>query len=149
MPGVDDLRGQPAVVDASVAIRWLVPEAASREAIAAYFQTTAWRAPRLLLSEVASGLRRKAAEGDISKDEALAGLAAVLDAVEDGVLKLSFDEAVVGSALLIALASGHKLHDCMYLALAEREGAYLVTADVKLAKVARFRGVPTVFLPSA
>lgn len=44
-------------------------------------------------------------------------------------------------ALEIALLAGQKLPDCLHLALAEREGAGLATADRKLAEIAARRSV--------
>jgi predicted nucleic acid-binding protein len=51
------------------------------------------------------------------------------------------DDRVVAQALRLALSLGHKVPDCLYLALAEREGASLATADARLARLAASRGV--------
>jgi predicted nucleic acid-binding protein len=50
------------VLDASVAVRWVVTEAGSDEASELLERDVTWLAPRLLLTEAASALRRKAAE---------------------------------------------------------------------------------------
>jgi predicted nucleic acid-binding protein len=50
---------------------------------------------------------------------------------------------------MLALTLRHKVPDCMYLALAERHGAGLCTADRRLAALAEGRGVATFLLPSA
>lgn len=52
-------------------------------------------------------------------------------------------------ALNLALSLRHKLHDYLYLALAEREGALLASADRKLLTLARRRGVDVAAIPSA
>ena len=52
-------------------------------------------------------------------------------------------------ALLLALTLGHRVPDCLYLAVAEREGAALVTADRRLDELARRRGVASELVPSA
>ena len=92
------------VLDASVAVRWVVPE-------------------------VASALRRKVSGGEISGPAASHALGTIVDAIDDGVIQLADDEHIVGSALTLAITLDRKLPDCLYLALAEREGAALATAD--------------------
>ena len=63
MPVVE--RPAPVVLDASVAVRWVVPERGSEEAAALLGQPLAWLAPRLFVTEVASALRRKVSGGGI------------------------------------------------------------------------------------
>jgi predicted nucleic acid-binding protein len=61
---------------------------------------------------------------------------------------LADDEALVQSGLNLALTLGHKVPDCLYLALAEREGALLARADRKLLALARSRGIEVADIPS-
>jgi predicted nucleic acid-binding protein len=138
-----------AVLDASVAVRWLVPERGSEEAAALLEQPLAWIAPRLMLVEVAGALRRKAAGREITAAVATQALQALVDAVGDGTIRLADDEDLVTSALGLALAVDHPVSDCLYLALAEREGTALATADRRLDALARRRGIPTQIVPSA
>jgi predicted nucleic acid-binding protein len=105
--------------------------------------------PALLVTEVASALRQKAAGKELSPIHAADALAATLDAIADGVVRLADDEALVQAALNLALALKHKVPDCLYLALAEREGATLLSADRKLLALARRRGVDVIEVPSA
>lgn len=77
---------------------------------------------------------------------------AVLDTlrttIAEGLLDLAFDETLVSSALTLALTLPQKIPDCMYLALTEREGIALATADVTLARLARLarqRGTAVLF----
>ena len=137
------------VLDASVAVRWVVPERGSDEAAALLDEPRAWLAPRLLMTEVASALRRKVARRELTAPVAAGALHAIIDAVHDGVIRLADDEDIVSGALALALAVDRKLPDCMYLALAEREGAALATADKALALMARRRGVTVLAVPSA
>jgi predicted nucleic acid-binding protein len=148
MPGADPPR-LPAVLDSSVGVRWLVPEVGSREATALLGEPLAWVAPRLLLVEVASALRRKARGGELRAEVASLALDALLTAVADGVILLVEDEEFVATALLLALQLGHKVPDCLYLALAERLGATLVTADQRLGELSRARGMIVRLIPSA
>jgi predicted nucleic acid-binding protein len=147
MTGVE--RPTLVVLDASVAVRWVVPERGSDEAAALLARSFTWLAPRLLVTEVASALRRKVAGGELSGEVALQALGVIVDAIDDGMIRLAEDEHVAASALALALTLGRRLPDCVYLALAEREGAALATADTILARMARARGVETMAVPSA
>ena len=137
------------VLDASVAVKLVVQEVGTAESIAALERPLRWVAPRLLVTEVASTLRRKAIGNELSPIHAADALAATLDAVADGVIDLADDEALVQAALNLAFGLKHKVPDCLYLALAEREGALLVSADRKLLALARGRGIEVIGIPSA
>lgn len=137
------------VLDASVVVKVVVPETGTAESLAAFERPVRWLAPRLMAVEVASALRQKVAGRTLSSVDAAAALAATLDAVTDGVIGLADDEALVAAALNLALTLDHRVPDCLYLALAEREGALLVSADRKLLSLARRRGVEVVAIPSA
>ena len=147
MPAVE--RPAPVVLDASVAVRWVVPERGSEEAAALLGQPLAWLAPRLFVTEVASALRRKVSGGEISGHVASHALGTLVDAIDDGFIQLADDEHIAASALTLALTLDRKLPDCLYLALAEREGAALATADRALILMARSRGVKVLSIPSA
>lgn len=148
MPGPDvELRS--AVVDASVVVRWIVPEKGASEALALLAQSTDWMAPRLILSEVAGALRRKVMGGELTAALAMRGLDFVLAIVARGALRLYRDESVVRTALALSIAHQHKVADCLYLALAEETGAGLATADRRTSEIARTLQVRTVLIPSA
>jgi len=145
MPPADTLRS--VVLDASVAVRWVIEEEGSGEAASLLNQEIGWIAPRLLLTEVASALRRKVADGGVAAALAGQALDTLLQAVADGIVHLADDERIVSQALLLAISLEHKLPDCLYLALAEREGAAIATADVRLARLARGRNVDVLLVP--
>ncbi len=147
MPPADAL--QVVVLDASVAVRWVVREEGSDEAAALLERDVTWITPRLLLTEAASALRRKVADNALAPASAGQSLDALLQAVADGVIRLIDDERVIAQALLLALSLQHKVPDCVYLALAEREGAGIATADDRLARLARSRGVHVLQVPHA
>ncbi len=145
MPPVEAVKH--VVLDASVAVRWVVEEEGSDEAAALLEQEVAWLTPRLLLTEVASALRRKVADAALAPAVAGQSLDTLLQAVADGVIRLADDEQIVAQALLLAVSLQHKVPDCVYLALAEREGASIATADDRLARLARSRGVAVLQVP--
>ena len=113
------------VVDASVAVKWLVAEddADIADRLAASGQEL--HAPRLMASEAANVLWRKARVGEIERPEARAGMALLTDMP----VRWNDDETVGADAVRLALALDHPVYDCMYLALAYRIGATVVTAD--------------------
>jgi predicted nucleic acid-binding protein len=149
MPGARLAPESPAVLDASVAIRFVVPEVGSEAALELFARGNEWRAPRLLLTEVAAALRRKTIAAELTPAFASNAIAALLRTVASGALRLQADEGFAKSALELSLQVGHKLPDCIYLAIAEDQAIGLATADVKLARLAEGRGVAVELLPSA
>jgi predicted nucleic acid-binding protein len=148
MPGAE-AEPSTAVLDASVAVRWLVPERGSEQAAELLGGPQSWIAPRLMLTEVAAALRRKVVAGELRVELAIQALDTLVQAVGDGTVRLADDEEVVSSALMLALTLEHRVPDCLYLAVAEREGAGLVTADRRLDELARARGISSHLVPSA
>ena len=71
----------------------------------------------------------------------------LLQAITDGVVRLVEDERIISHALLLAVSLRHKVPDCLYLGLAERDGAWLATADDRLSRLARSRGVAVLQVP--
>jgi predicted nucleic acid-binding protein len=140
MTGADEVR--LAVVDASVAVKWVVDEPYSDVSAALLDRPIAWLAPRLMLVEAAAALRRKVSARELSSVTGTAALRSIADATREGTIQLADDEHLVTEAFLLALDLGHKVPDCLYVALAEREGCALATADQRLASLARSRKVP-------
>lgn len=141
--------GTLAVLDASVAVRWLVPEIGSKEAAALMERPIAWIAPQLLITEFSAALRRKVVGNELRVEHAVQAIVILKQAVVDGIIELANDDDLVPAALMLALTLNHKLPDCMYLALAERDGAAIATADLALARCAEQRGASVFVIPSA
>lgn len=121
------------IIDASVALKWLVAEEGSEIALT-LLDRVDLMAPTLVHSEVANGLRKKARQGELVGASSLETLAEAL-----GEFIQTVDEVpIIGRALSIAGELKHSIYDCIYLALAEQLGQDLVTADLKfLRKVER------------
>lgn len=115
------------VPDASVAVKWVVAEEDTPVARRMLTDANELHAPRLLAAEVANALWSKARQGVIARSAAVALIATVTGQP----INWADDESVVADALGIALALGRPIYDCMYLALARRIGAALVTADAR------------------
>ncbi len=117
------------VVDASVAVKWLIVEEGSDTAHRLLAGGDDLHAPRLMASEVANTLWRKARLGEIERGRAgaLAAAAPVMP------VHWSADETVCAEAVRLALGLDRPVYDCVYLALAYRIGAQVVTADARFA----------------
>lgn len=117
-----------AVVDASVVLRWFVQDPLTDAAIAAAdrFQLIA---PSLLGVEIANALRSQIRFAGLPTERALKHLDGLWSAVS-GVE----DRPLLPAALRLAADRDHPVYDCVYLALAMREGLPLVTGDTKLAR---------------
>jgi predicted nucleic acid-binding protein len=118
------------VVDASVAIKWVVREADSDEATA--LRNEQLIAPVLWLAEVSNVLWRRVRIGDITTDEARARLSELLKAP---VASLPM-EPYLDRALQLATELAHPIYDCIYLALALHQNTHVVTADARFAAAA-------------
>lgn len=117
------------VVDASVAVKWLLPEPGEAAAQRLLGGGDSLLGPELIRVEVAAAIARKARFGEIDAQDAETAAELWLRAIADGVVTLVPDEADLPRALRLAIALNHPLQDCLYLALAERLGAPLITAD--------------------
>jgi predicted nucleic acid-binding protein len=114
------------VVDASVAAKWLAPEAESASASALLDDELA--APDLLFAEVANILFKKQSRAEMDPPTALLAARWLLQ-----VPMAVYDSAgLMDEALALAVRLQHPAYDCFYLALARRIGVPLVTADRRL-----------------
>lgn len=121
------------VVDASVAVKWLLPEDDSDRAhailTAAQRGETQLLAPDVFLPEIANVLWvRSQLRGDLSADRARQALATL--AVLSPTIVPS--RGLVAQALELAFTFRHAVYDCLYVALAIRSGCPVITADRRL-----------------
>jgi predicted nucleic acid-binding protein len=116
------------VVDASVAVKWVIDEEGSEAA--SLLAGESLSAPELLLAECANALWAKARRREMTGEEVLERLALLRSAP----VRLVPLEELVEDAARLAVALDHPVYDCLYLALAVREGTRLVTADQQFAR---------------
>ena len=119
------------VIDAGVAVKWVVGEDGSDSVAALLDHPSA--APDLLCPECANILRKKAARGQLAAAEADAA-AAALEAAE---VELDSTCAYLALATRTALTLDHPAYDRFCLALAEVLDRPLVTADRRLVGAVR------------
>ena len=113
------------IVDASVALKWFVAETDSLVADELSASNHRLFAPRLILTEVANALGRKAMSGLMSATEACVYIRS-LSQYFDGLLAV---DAFIEPALENACAIRHPIYDLIYLEAARSLGAKLVSAD--------------------
>lgn len=127
------------MVDASVAVKWFLPEPASDRADALRNHPDPLVAPDLILLEVGNVLIRATRRGDLplaNAEEVMAKLAA-------GPVRLTRSTEFLTEALAIAGRHGGTLYDAVYVAVAQSLDAALVTDDRDMAAVARAAEVRT------
>jgi predicted nucleic acid-binding protein len=113
------------VLDSAVALKWFIPEAYRAAARRLLDSPAALIAPDLLLVECAGLLWRKLRLGELVEAEAHR----IIAALAGGTPELRPTAPLVPHALQIACQLGRPIPDCIYMALAEAEGAGFVTAD--------------------
>jgi predicted nucleic acid-binding protein len=125
------------VIDASVAVKWYIPEPFSEQAVYYLELLKAGQAkllaPELIVAEMGNVLWKKEVSGELSRGEVqLIGetLANSFPA------ELTGNQLLLPAALELALDLKLTLYDSLYLALAIVKKAQLVTADKKLARLA-------------
>jgi predicted nucleic acid-binding protein len=115
------------VIDASIAVKWVVEENGTPQALRLR-QRMKLIAPELLIAECANILWKKVQRGELSKDEALLA-ARLLQAAE---IELLPTRILLEPATRIAIELDHPAYDCVYLALAVERDCRFVTADQRL-----------------
>ena len=120
------------VVDASAVVRIIEgaePAASFQQAL---LQADLVLAPELMLTEVANAHWRLQRAGQLEAD----GLQRRLSRAVELVDVIEPDRHLQAEALALACHLDHPVYDCLYLALARREAAVLVTADKRLQQLA-------------
>ena len=125
------------VVDASVAVKWLVPEAGKSAADELLNDGVPLLAPALIRVEVASAIARKVRFDEIRFQAGESAFGRWFELLLNGLMTLLPDEADLARAWQLATELRHPLPDCLYRALALRLRTPLVTADKKFADKAR------------
>lgn len=116
------------VVDASVAVKWLVTEELSHESATLLDAGLTLLAPDLLFAEATSALSAKQRHGEIDREE-LAAAVELLRAAP--VATPASMRQLAASSARLAADLKHPVYDCFYLALAIHEDYPVVTADMR------------------
>jgi len=126
------------VVDASVVVKWFVPEIHSDAARRLLVLPHEYIAPDLLFAETANTISKKIRRKELTAEE---GQQLVADIGRIAVETVSC-RALAEDAHALANATGRAVYDSMYVALAVRLNTRTITADDRLE--AALRKVPAV-----
>ncbi len=118
------------VVDASVAVKWYVPETGSAEASVLIEEDAQRLAPDLLAAELANTLWKKVRRGELDAAEAAEIVDAFVSACPVALIPTS---PYLNAACDLAIRYQRTVYDALYLALALAEDGTLVTADARFA----------------
>ena len=116
------------VVDASAAAKWYFTEDHSENAQRLLDDDSIeLLAPDFIYIEVAAVAWKRRCKEEIEEERAME----IVTELADVPFSIDSATALVPSALRIAMQTRRSLYDCLYLALAVRSGAALVTGDRK------------------
>ncbi len=115
------------VVDASVAIKWFIPELHSEAALRLYHSHYRLHVPALIKLELGNVLAKKIRRGEITRDEGNV----ILKELKQLPLQHHADERLFPAAYQLAVDTQRSVYDCLYLALAEAIDGVMITADHK------------------
>jgi len=122
------------VVDSSVALKWVLPEADSQKAIRLRDEYKSGLhellAPDIFTPEIANGLASAERQGRIKTGESAILLHDIIRAAP----AIHPSSPLLLRAMALAIATRRAVYDCIYLALAEAEGCEFVTADDQFAR---------------
>jgi predicted nucleic acid-binding protein len=121
------------IVDASVAVKWVLPEVGSERAVAIRTTDEDLIAPSLACAEIGNAIWRAVLRGNFSAVEARENLKVAIAHYQRIILL----EELTDAAMALAIRLKHPIYDCFYLALAERERCALITADARLIAAAK------------
>ncbi len=116
------------VVDASVAVKWLVREQLSSNAESLLDANLTLVAPELLFAEASNALWAMVRRGDMGS----ADFAEAISVLKDAPIVIPTPmRHLAASAARLAVDLDHPVYDCFYLALAVQEQYKVVTADAR------------------
>lgn len=116
------------IIDASVAVKWVIQEPRRAEARRFVNPDISCIAPDFIVHECLSAIQKKVARKEISED---AGWRSYTVLVQETPLILVNSSSLTQRAYQLANILHHAIYDCYYLALAEVKNVVLVTADKK------------------
>ena len=115
------------VVDASVAIKWFIPEIHSEDALRVRYSHYRLHVPASITLELGNVLAKNIRRGEITRDEGNV----ILKELKQLPLQRHADERLFPAAYRLALDTQRSVYDCLYLALAEVIDGVMITADQK------------------
>ncbi len=115
------------VIDASIAVKWYVPEIYEDESVSLLEQENDFHAPELIYPEFCNVIWLKIRRGEITQAE---GETIVSELIKLN-LTIHSHKNTINPAFIGATSSGQTVYDWTYLALAVSLSCEMVTADEK------------------
>ncbi len=116
------------MLDASVVLKWFVPEVHSDAARRLLDAPHQYLAPDLLFPEAGNAIWKKVRRGELTPEEAQRLVADLSRVAVDTIAT----RGLIADAYALAGATGRSVHDSTYVALAVRLETQLITADDRL-----------------
>jgi len=113
------------VIDASVVIKWFIPEAGSDAASRLLASEDRFAAPDLLFAEIANTIWKKVQRGQLTRAESQR----LVSDFERIAVDATPCRALANDAHALALITSRSVYDSMYVALALRLNTRVITAD--------------------
>jgi predicted nucleic acid-binding protein len=120
------------VLDASAAVRLILGDPAAAQVAEQIREAAVVLAPELMLTEVANTLWKLQRAGHLADLDPQQLLAEARDLVD----RVEADRHLQAEALALACHHDHPVVDCLYLTLARREAATLISLDRRLQQLA-------------
>ena len=117
------------VVDASVAVKWVVEESGSAEALEV-LECCPLSSPDLLIAECTNILWKKVKRSELDQDEAIMAVRLI----QQSDVEILPTRALMENGLKLAVELDHAAYDCIYLSLAFENDWSFVTADERLVR---------------
>ena len=121
------------VVDASIAVKWYLPEQHSDCAARLCRSDAGLEAPDLLYSEIGNALWKRVRRRELTRDQA----EEIITALSLMPIEIYPSRLLAAAALQIACATNLTVYDSLYIATAMLTGSRLVTADRRVYETAR------------
>lgn len=115
------------VVDASVAVKWVVPEIHADAAARLLVRNYELLVPDFFFAEIANVFWKRVHRGQDQTERARMALEALVAQP----LQVHASAGLIATAFEIALETQRAVYDCIYLALAVEHQCQMVTADEK------------------
>jgi len=118
------------VLDASVVIKWFVPEIHSDRAKRLLETANQYVAPDLLFAEVGNTIWKKVRRGELKAEDARR----LAEEIPGIALETIPTRGLLADAEALAIATGLTVYDALYVTLAIRMDISLITADERLGR---------------